>query len=85
MHFALSLGCISSPRIRIYQPESLDEDLQQAAIEYLLINAPKTRLQMGSAVRDSERDEDKDRDRDKDRDKDRDRDRDRDTDRDRNC
>ena len=35
VHFALSLCCGSSPQIRIYQPESLDEDLQQAAIEYL--------------------------------------------------
>ena len=31
VHFALSLRCGSSPQIRIYQPESLDEDLQQAA------------------------------------------------------
>ena len=32
VHFALSLGCASSPRIRIYQPETLDEDLQQAPL-----------------------------------------------------
>ena len=31
VHFALSLGCISSARIRIYQPETLDEDLQQVS------------------------------------------------------
>ena len=37
-------SCISSPRIRIYQPESLDEDLQLAAIEYLMANSPKNRL-----------------------------------------
>ena len=43
VHFALSLGCASSARIRIYQPETLDEDLQQAAVEYLTTNAPKNR------------------------------------------
>jgi hypothetical protein len=41
VHFALSLGCESSPRIRIYQPDTLDEDLQRAAVEYLRANAPK--------------------------------------------
>uniref|UniRef100_A0A7S0HDG8 Myosin motor domain-containing protein n=1 Tax=Hanusia phi TaxID=3032 RepID=A0A7S0HDG8_9CRYP len=50
VHFALSLGCASSPRIRIYQPETLDEDLQQAAIEYLTTNAPKNRLRMQQAA-----------------------------------
>mmetsp|Transcript_68386 Transcript_68386/g.142565 ORF Transcript_68386/g.142565 Transcript_68386/m.142565 type:complete len:1429 (-) Transcript_68386:617-4903(-) len=50
VHFALSLGCASSPRIRIYQPETLDEDLQQAAIEYLTTNAPKNRARMQAAV-----------------------------------
>ena len=48
VHFALSLGCASSPRIRIYQPESLDEDLQQAAIEYLQSNCPKNQVWMSS-------------------------------------
>jgi len=48
VHFALSLGCASSPRIRIYQPETLDEDLQQAAVEYLTTNAPKNRIQAQS-------------------------------------
>ena len=46
VHFALSLGCASSSRIRIYQPETLDEDLQQAAIEYLTTNAPKNSARM---------------------------------------
>ena len=51
VHFALSLGCQSSPRIRIYQPDSLDEDLQRAAVEYLSNNAPKggSRFQRVSA------------------------------------
>lgn len=50
VHFALSLGCASSPRIRIYQPESLDEDLQQAAIEYLQSNCPKNQVRMQKAA-----------------------------------
>ncbi|KAJ1483492.1 hypothetical protein T484DRAFT_1800128, partial [Baffinella frigidus] len=50
VHFALSLGCASSPRIRIYQPESLDEDLQQAAIEYLTTNAPKNRARLNATL-----------------------------------
>lgn len=48
VHFALSLGCASSPRIRIYQPGTLDEDLQQAAIEYLTTNAPKNRARLNA-------------------------------------
>uniref|UniRef100_A0A7S0QMA7 Myosin motor domain-containing protein n=1 Tax=Cryptomonas curvata TaxID=233186 RepID=A0A7S0QMA7_9CRYP len=50
VHFALSLGCASSPRMRIYQPETLDEDLQQAAVEYLTTNAPKNRLRVQQRV-----------------------------------
>ena len=50
VHFALSLGCASSPRIRIYQPETLDEDLQQAAIEYLQSNCPKNQVRMQKAA-----------------------------------
>ena len=43
-HTHTHTSCISSPRIRIYQPESLDEDLQMAAIEYLTANSPRNRL-----------------------------------------
>jgi hypothetical protein len=50
LHFALSLGCASSPRIRIYQPETLEEDLQQAAIEYLQTNCPKNQVRMQKAA-----------------------------------
>jgi len=32
VHFALSMGCASSPRIRIYQPETIDEELQQVLV-----------------------------------------------------
>ena len=36
----------SEHSIRIYQPESLDEDLQQAAIEYLQSNCPKNQVRI---------------------------------------
>jgi hypothetical protein len=55
VHFALSLGCASSARIRIYQPETLDEDLQQAAVEYLTTNAPKNRIRMQQSAQGGKR------------------------------
>jgi len=34
VHFALSLGAISSPRIRIYTAQGLERELEEAAVEY---------------------------------------------------
>lgn len=50
VHFALSLGCASSPAIRIYEPDSLDDDLQDAATEYLIANLPKEQVRTARAA-----------------------------------
>jgi hypothetical protein len=55
VHFALSLGCESSPRIRIYQPDTLDEDLQRAAVEYLRANTPKGGVRVQEVATSGER------------------------------
>lgn len=44
VHFALSLGCTSSPHIRIYHPDTLDDDLQAATAQYLQANMPKNQV-----------------------------------------
>ena len=38
VHFALALGCALSPALRIYHPDTLDAELDQAARDY--INQP---------------------------------------------
>jgi hypothetical protein len=44
VHFALSLCCASSPRIRVYRAETLDDDLQEAACEYVHQFSAKQRV-----------------------------------------
>ena len=44
VHFALSLCCGSSPRIRVYQPETLDDELQEAACEYVQLHSAKQKV-----------------------------------------
>ncbi len=44
VHFALSLCCGSSPRIRIYHAEALDDELQEAACEYVQMFSAKQRV-----------------------------------------
>ena len=46
VHFALSYGCADSPRIRIYQPESLDEQLEQSTVDFLANLAPKNQARL---------------------------------------
>lgn len=52
LHFALSLGCASSPNIRIYDSDTLDSDLETAAKQYLQANAPKNQvaIKLGKAT-----------------------------------
>jgi len=49
VHFALSLGCASSPNIRIYDADTLDEELHRAAELYLQANAPKNQIAIKQA------------------------------------